>query len=46
MAENQPGGAGAANFRAKVRMYTHGLGDCFLITLPRKGSERATTSSS
>jgi hypothetical protein len=32
--------AGNANFRAKVRMYTHGLGDCFLITLPRHGSER------
>ena len=30
----------ATNFRAKVRMYTHGLGDCFLITLPRKGAER------
>jgi hypothetical protein len=30
----------ASNFRAKVRMYTHGLGDCFLITLPRKGPER------
>src|SRR5215475_3886237 len=29
-----------APFRAKVRMYTHGLGDCFLITLPRKDAER------
>ena len=24
------------SFRAKVRMYRHGLGDCFLITLPGK----------
>jgi hypothetical protein len=23
-------------FRAKVRMYRHGLGDCLLVTLPRK----------
>ena len=23
------------SFRAKVRMYRHGLGDCFLVTLPR-----------
>ncbi len=28
------------DFRVKVRMYTHGLGDCFLITLPRKDAER------
>jgi hypothetical protein len=27
--------AGGAAFRAKVRMYRQGLGDCFLITLPR-----------
>lgn len=26
---------GADVFRAKIRMYRHGLGDCFLITLPR-----------
>lgn len=26
-----------ARFRARVRMYRHGLGDCFLLTLPRKG---------
>ena len=25
----------AQAFRAKVRMYRHGLGDCFLVTLPR-----------
>lgn len=31
--------AGTKEFRAKVRMYRHGLGDCFLVTLPRtKGS--------
>lgn len=27
--------AGGASFRAKVRMYRQGLGDCFLITIPR-----------
>jgi Metallo-beta-lactamase superfamily len=25
----------APRYRAKVRMYRHGLGDCFLVTLPR-----------
>jgi glyoxylase-like metal-dependent hydrolase (beta-lactamase superfamily II) len=25
-----------AKVRARVRMYRHGLGDCFLLTLPRK----------
>ena len=40
MAENEPGGAGAVNFRAKVRMYRQGFGDCFLITLPRKSPDR------
>jgi hypothetical protein len=25
----------AQTFRARVRMYRHGLGDCFLVTLPR-----------
>src|SRR3984885_845416 len=30
--------ASAGRFRAKIRMYRHGLGDCFLITLPRKAS--------
>ena len=25
----------AGNFRAKIRMYRQGLGDCFLITLPK-----------
>ncbi len=27
-------------YRAKIRMYRQGLGDCFLITLPRAGSAR------
>lgn len=26
-------------FRARVRMYRHGLGDCFLVTFPRKGHD-------
>ena len=26
-------------FRAKVRMYRQGLGDCFLVTLPRRGRD-------
>jgi glyoxylase-like metal-dependent hydrolase (beta-lactamase superfamily II) len=25
------------DYRAKIRMYRQGLGDCFLISLPRKG---------
>lgn len=25
-----------SNYRARVRMYRHGLGDCFLVTFPRK----------
>jgi hypothetical protein len=29
---------GSRGARAKIRMYRHGLGDCFLITLPRKKS--------
>jgi hypothetical protein len=29
-------GAVKAGFRAKIRMYRQGLGDCFLVTLPRK----------
>ncbi len=29
------GGSAAAPFRAKVRLYRHGLGDCILVTLPR-----------
>ena len=33
-----PAPASPAGFRAKIRMYRHGLGDCFLITLPRKAS--------
>ncbi|MBV8298211.1 MAG: hypothetical protein JO083_01440 [Candidatus Eremiobacteraeota bacterium] len=27
----------SGGYRAKVRMYRHGLGDCFLISLPRDG---------
>jgi hypothetical protein len=26
-------------FRARVRMYRHGLGDCFLVTFPRKNRD-------
>ncbi len=26
------------NYRLRVRMYRHGLGDCFLLTFPRTGS--------
>lgn len=26
-------------YRVRVRMYRHGLGDCFLVTFPRKGQE-------
>src|SRR5262245_21238024 len=29
-----PGSPGS--FRARVRMYRHGLGDCFLVTFPRQ----------
>jgi hypothetical protein len=33
--------ASAKGYRAKIRMYRQGLGDCFLVTLPRNdGSER------
>ncbi|MDX6527819.1 MAG: hypothetical protein QOH41_109 [Blastocatellia bacterium] len=28
-----------AKFRARVRMYRHGLGDCFLVTFPRKNQD-------
>ena len=28
-----------SNFRIKVRMYRQGLGDCFLITIPRKNGK-------
>ena len=35
----------ADRYRAKIRMYCHGLGDCFLVTLPREapvdGREKA-----
>jgi hypothetical protein len=36
------GSAKKAGFRAKIRMYRQGLGDCFLISLPRSdaGSDR------
>ncbi len=27
-------------WRARVRMYRHGLGDCFLLTFPRRGDTR------
>src|SRR4051812_13288951 len=30
----------AAAFRAKVRMYRQGLGDCFLVTLPQPNGAR------
>jgi hypothetical protein len=30
----------AGSYRAKVRMYRQGLGDCFLVSLPRSGSDR------
>lgn len=30
--------SGGASPRAKIRMYRHGLGDCFLVTLPRAKS--------
>ena len=26
-------------FRARVRMYRHGLGDCFLLSFPRRGDD-------
>ena len=28
------------SYRARVRMYRHGLGDCFLLTFPRKNSKK------
>jgi hypothetical protein len=31
--------ASKRSFRAKVRMYRQGLGDCFLITIPRKNGK-------
>ena len=31
-----PGRARRNGFRAKIRMYRQGLGDCFLVTLPRR----------
>lgn len=35
-ADNVLGRQPIRNFRVKVRMYRQGLGDCFLITIPRK----------
>src|SRR5687768_14070666 len=32
----KPAAKGTSNYRIKVRMYRQGLGDCFLITAPRK----------
>lgn len=32
------GGESGATYQAKVRMYRQGLGDCFLVALPRKGN--------
>ena len=38
-AQPKRGGAKAAGaYRARVRMYRQGLGDCFLITIPRGGA--------
>jgi hypothetical protein len=34
---------GSSNYRAKVRMYRQGLGDCFLISLPRSDRDRPYT---
>lgn len=36
---SRPSRAAENGFRAKVRMYRQGLGDCFLITLPRKNAD-------
>ncbi len=42
-ARARTGAAGAQDapgtFRARVRMYRHGLGDCFLVTLTRRAGE-------
>jgi hypothetical protein len=35
----KPASGSKGGFRAKVRMYRQGLGDCFLITLPRQDSK-------
>src|SRR5262245_19608693 len=32
--------AARSRYRAKIRMYRQGLGDCFLITLPRTSGDR------
>lgn len=36
-------GQAATTYRAKIRMYRHGLGDCFLVTLPRRGPSSTFT---
>jgi hypothetical protein len=33
----------SGSYRAKIRMYRQGLGDCFLISLPRSDSDRPYT---
>jgi hypothetical protein len=33
----------SSSYRAKIRMYRQGLGDCFLISLPRSDSDRPYT---
>ncbi len=38
-APKKAGNTSNAGYRAKVRMYRQGLGDCFLITLPRKNGK-------
>src|ERR1700722_535138 len=37
--EMAPARRGRNAFRAKIRMYRQGLGDCFLVTLPRSGNQ-------
>lgn len=39
MSNRQP----ATKFRAKIRMYRQGLGDCFLVTLPRQDGSGSFT---
>lgn len=38
-ATKAPGGAHAGDARVTIRMYRQGLGDCFLLTFPRKGRD-------
>jgi hypothetical protein len=37
--ERAPAKRGPNAFRAKIRMYRQGIGDCFLVTLPRSGDQ-------